>query len=124
MSSGAKEIVEAFLRALERRDFARARSLLAPGFAMIFPGDRRFASLEDLVAWSATRSRKTRKTIERFDEIEDGTATIVYCVGTLEGEWTDGTPFVGIRFVDRFVVESDRILEQRVWNDLAEIRRP
>lgn len=120
----AQTIVETFLRTLERRDVVGARAFTAPGFVMIFPGGRRFTSLEELVAWSGTRSRKTRKVIERFDEIESANGAIVYCVGTLEGEWPDGAPFNGIRFVDRFVVEGGRIVEQRVWNDLAELRRP
>jgi hypothetical protein len=124
MSGGAQKIIETFLRTLERRDIEGARALTAPSFVMIFPGGRRFTSLEDLVAWSGSRSRKTRKVIERFDKIESGNGAIVYCVGTLEGEWTDGATFTGIRFVDRFVVEGGRIVEQRVWNDLAEFRRP
>jgi hypothetical protein len=124
MSGTAEKIVETFLRMLEQRDLAGARSRLAPGFIMIFPGDRKFTSLEDLVAWSGTRSRNTRKAIERFDVIENRDATIVYCIGTLEGEWMDGVRFSGIRYVDRFVVEGSRIVEQRVWNDFAEVRRP
>jgi hypothetical protein len=44
----------------------------------------------------------------------------VWCSGTLAGEWTDGTPFAGIRFVDRFSVRDGMIICQEVWNDLGE----
>ncbi len=47
---------------------------------------------------------------------------MVYCTGTLEGQWLDGSAFAGIRFIDRFEVEAGRIVRQDVWNDLAEVR--
>jgi hypothetical protein len=46
--------------------------------------------------------------------------TIVYSVGTLYGEWPDGTPFEGNRYVDRFVVRGGKIVQMDVWNDSAE----
>ena len=46
--------------------------------------------------------------------------TIVYNIGTLYGEWPDGTPFEGNRYVDRFVVRSGKIVQMDVWNDSAE----
>ena len=50
--------------------------------------------------------------------------TTVYVYGTLEGVWLDGSPFAGIRFVDRFEIdEAGLIVDQKVWNDLAEARR-
>ena len=36
--------------------------------------------------------------------------TIVYNIGTLYGEWPDGTPFEGNRYVDRFVVRGGKII--------------
>ena len=46
--------------------------------------------------------------------------TIVYNIGTLYGEWPDGTPFEGNRYVDRFVVRGGKIVQMDVWNDSAE----
>ena len=46
--------------------------------------------------------------------------TVVYSLGTLYGEWPDGTPFEGNRFVDRYVVKTGRITDMDVWNDSAE----
>ncbi|MCG6122317.1 MAG: tautomerase family protein [Microvirga sp.] len=115
-------IARAFLDAMQERDLERARSFLAPGFEMTFPGDARMTQLEELVAFSASRYRSVRKTYERFDAVPGGDRAIVYCFGTLSGEWTDGTPFEGIRFVDRFEIEKGAIVRQQVWNDIAEVR--
>jgi glycyl-tRNA synthetase (class II) len=45
---------------------------------------------------------------------------VVYSLGTLYGEWPDGTPFEGNRYVDRYVVKSGLITHMDVWNDSAE----
>ncbi len=50
----------------------------------------------------------------------DGDDTIVYVFGTLQGESLSGRPFSGIRFIDRFVLRNGKIVDQRVWNDMAE----
>jgi len=47
---------------------------------------------------------------------------VVYCHGTLSGEWPDGSAFSGIRFIDRFTVRAGKLADQTVWNDLAETR--
>jgi hypothetical protein len=46
--------------------------------------------------------------------------TTVYQTGTLYGEWLDGTPFEGNRYVDRYVVRRGKIVQMEVWNDSAE----
>lgn len=114
-------LVRDFLAAMEARDLARARRMLAPGFAMTFPGGARFATLEELVAWAKPRYRWVKKTYVRFDEMTgmDGDS-VVYCHGTLRGAWPDGTGFEGVRFVDRFAIRDGRLADQQVWNDLAE----
>jgi 4-oxalocrotonate tautomerase family enzyme len=112
------EIVKAFLSAMERRDLAAARTFLADDFRMIFPGNAEFNALEELVAWSRPRYRFVKKSYEAFDECFGETGTVVYCFGTLSGEWPDGKPFEGIRFIDRFSVENGKLLDQKVWNDL------
>lgn len=116
------ELVRAYLAAMEARDLPRAESFLASGFAMIFPGGARFTALADLVARSRTRYRFVRKTYERFDVAAAPDGTVVYCFGTLSGEWPDGTPFTGIRFIDRFTIRAGKLVDQMVWNDLAEAR--
>ena len=45
---------------------------------------------------------------------------MVYSVGTLYGEWPDGTSFEGNRYVDRYVVRNGKIVKMEVWNDSAE----
>ena len=47
----------------------------------------------------------------------------VYCFGTLQGERLDGTPYSGIRFIDRFTVREGRLVDQQVWNDMGEVLR-
>jgi ketosteroid isomerase-like protein len=115
-------LVRSYLDTMERRDLAAANAMLAPGFHMIFPGDRRFDSLAQLVESAKGRYRRAQKTYERYDvaEGDDGSA-IVYCFGTLHGELLDGEPFAGIRFIDRFTVRAGKLVDQRVWNDMAEV---
>lgn len=110
-------IVRRYLEAMERRDLAAAQALLAPGFSMVFPGNRRFDTLEQLVASAKGRYRSAKKTYERFDALGD----VVYCFGTLYGELLDGTPYSGIRFIDRFTVRDGKLVDQHVWNDMAEV---
>ena len=45
---------------------------------------------------------------------------VVYNTGWLYGEWLDGTPFEGNRYVDRYVVKRGKIVRMEVWNDSAE----
>jgi hypothetical protein len=114
-------LVRDFLAAMEARDLARARTMLAPGFAMTFPGGARFATLEELVAWAKPRYRWVKKTYARFDALPGaGGDSVVYCHGTLRGVWPDGTGFEGIRFIDRFAIRDGLLADQQVWNDLAE----
>ena len=47
-------------------------------------------------------------------------ATVVYSIGMLYGEWADGTPFHGNRYVDRYLVRQGLIVQMDVWNDSAE----
>lgn len=118
-----EHLVIEFLRALEARDLPRAESLLAPGAILTFPGDHaRFTTLAAMAAWAGTRYRSVRKTIAAFDAMASGPAVVLYCRGTLAGEWLDGTAFRDIRFVDRFEIVDGRIARQDVWNDLAEFR--
>lgn len=114
-------LVRAFLAAMEARDLANARTFLGEGFAMTFPGGVRMTTLEELVAFAAPRYRFVRKAYEGF-EVVMGLRAVVYCFGTLAGEWPDGTAFSGVRFIDRFELENGLLVRQDVWNDLAESR--
>lgn len=111
-------VVRAYLAAMETRDLARAKAHLHSEFLMTFPGPITLTRLEDLVAWAKPRYRFVTKTYTRFDAMGD----TVYCLGTLAGEWPDGTPFSGIRFIDRFELSGGLIRRQDVWNDIAETR--
>lgn len=116
--------VRAYLAAMEARDLAAAQAMLAPGFAMVFPGGVTFRALADLVSWARPRYRFVRKRYARFDAAPAADGTAVTCFGTLAGEWPDGTPFQDIRFCDWFLVGPDgHLLRQEVWNDLAETQR-
>jgi ketosteroid isomerase-like protein len=115
-------LVRDYLAAMERRDLAAAKAMLAPGFATTFPGGKRFETLESLVEWAKPRYRRALKTYDHFDVAphDDGRA-VVYCFGTLHGELNDGTPYSGIRFIDRFTVRDGRLADQMVWNDMSEV---
>lgn len=118
----AGEIVQKYLNDLVARDLEAANQWLAPGFTMIFPGGIEFTHTEQLVSWAKDRYRTIGKTYERFEECYGADETVVYCSGTLHGEWPDGEAFSGIRFIDRFVVRDGLLVSQIVWNDLAEMK--
>lgn len=119
----AGALVRSFLARMQDRQLAAARELLAPGFVMTFPGAPPMSELEQLLPWAQRRYQRVGKVYEGVDECWGEGVTIVYCRGTLEGVWLDGTPFKGIRFIDRFEVAEGRIRRQDVWNDLAEVRQ-
>ena len=118
----AVSTVKRFLKALEDRDLERAGRLLGPGFRMEFPGGNRFGSLADLVAWAAGRYRFAHKTYDRFDALPGEAGMVVYCYGMLSGEWPNGDAFSNVRFIDRFVLRDGQLVDQKVWNDLADFR--
>ncbi|MGR4066968.1 nuclear transport factor 2 family protein [Billgrantia sp. C5P2] len=118
-----EEVVRDFLAAMEARDLERAEALLDEKFTMVFPGSGEMHCLEELVAWAASRYRFVRKRIAGFDSFAEGEHATVVCHGELDGEWPDGTPFAGVRFIDRFELRCGRIVRQQVWNDLALVRR-
>jgi len=119
----ARDIVRSYLAAMEARDLDTARAYLADGFTMIFPGGVTFHTPEELTIWAKPRYNFVNKKYERFDEAPGEEGAVVYCYGTLEGEWPDGTSFSNIRFIDRFTVAAGKLIDQQVWNDLAESLR-
>ena len=63
------------------------------------------------------------ETLESIATLPAAVGVTVYCRGRLAGVWPDGTPFDGIRFIDRFeLADGIRFIgRQEVWNDLAEV---
>ena len=125
-SADAGSIVTEFLRLIMIPDPAAASRYTAPGLKIVFTGEREMREPADCAKFNASRYKWVQKRIERTEvvqstplEAERG-ETIVYSLGTLYGEWPDGTPFEGNRYVDRYVVTHGLITQMDVWNDSAE----
>lgn len=116
----AARIVDAFLEASMRPDPELAATFMAPDVRIVFTGGRVFSHPREATAFNAARYRWVKKRIERNDVVATADGAIVYNLGTLHGEWPDGTAFEGNRYVDRFVVRGGVIVTQEVWNDSAE----
>jgi hypothetical protein len=116
------EVVDEFLRLIMIPDPVAARALTAPGLEIRFTGGRPMRDTTECTAFNAARYRWVKKRIERTETVCGGDAahTVVYSLGTLHGQWPDGTPFEGNRYVDRYVVSHGRITRMDVWNDSAE----
>jgi ketosteroid isomerase-like protein len=116
------EIVDTYLRLLMVPDPDAARRFVAPDLCIRFTGGRVMRDPAECAAFNARRYRWVKKRIEATETVAGGTpeATVVYSRGTLHGEWPDGTPFEGNRYVDRYVVRDGRITQMDVWNDSAE----
>jgi hypothetical protein len=125
-SLSAAEIVDEFLRLVMIPDPVAASRYTAPDLKILFTGKRPMSAPAQCAQFNALRYKWVKKRIERTDvvlsspeEIARG-ETIVYSIGTLYGEWPDGTPFEGNRYVDRYIVKKGLITEMGVWNDSAE----
>jgi len=118
----AGELVQSFLAAMQARDLEKAKSFLASNFSMRFPGNTQFHKLEELVQWGRERYQNISKVIDSIEQSWQRDCTVVYCYGTLHGKWSDGTDFSDIRFIDRFKIVNNLLVEQDVWNDIAEVR--
>jgi len=117
-----QEIVEEFLRIIMIPDPVGARAFVSPQLRIRFTGAREMRDPAECSAFNASRYRWVKKRFEQTDVVtgtSDGEA-IVYNIGTLYGEWLDGTPFEGNRYVDRYVLQHDKIVQMDVWNDSAE----
>jgi hypothetical protein len=115
-------VVDEYLRLLMGPEPAAARRLAAPDLLIRYVGGRRLRDPAEAAAFTAARYRWIKKKIDATETVTGGTseATVVYSIGTLYGEWADGTPFEGNRYVDRYVVRRGLIAEMDVWNDSAE----
>jgi len=115
-------LVKDYLAAMEARDLAAAQAFLDDEFETVFPGTQPMKSLTEVMDWAKGRYRLVKKKEEVFEAFQNGGVSVVYVRGVLFGEWPDGSPFDGIRFIDRFEVTGGRIARQDVWNDIAEVR--
>jgi len=93
---------------------------IAAELKITFTGGRKYGHPRETTAFNAGRYKWVKKKMERTDVVAGDGETIVYNLGTLYGEWPDGTSFDGNRYVDRFVVRGDKIVQMDVWNDSAE----
>jgi hypothetical protein len=115
-------LVDEYLRLLMIPDPDAARRFVAPGLQIRFTGGRAMRDPAECSAFNAGRYRWVKKRIAATETVAGGTPehTVVYSLGTLYGEWPDGTPFEGNRYVDRYVVGHGLITQMDVWNDSAE----
>ncbi|MDQ8730471.1 nuclear transport factor 2 family protein [Bradyrhizobium sp. LHD-71] len=114
------EIVRRYLELSMIPDPDAAAAYMKPGTIITFTGGRAFDTPRGPTAFNKGRYLWVKKRMDRFDVCPGADETIVYSVGTLYGEWPDGTPFEGNRYVDRFVVRGGQIVKMDVWNDSAE----
>lgn len=122
----AGRIVDEFLRLVMIPDPDAARRYTAPGLRIRFTGNRPMSDPADTTAFNKARYRWVKKRIERTETVARAAGAngeagdVVYSLGTLYGEWPDGTAFEGNRYVDRYVVKDGLIVQMDVWNDSAE----
>jgi hypothetical protein len=114
--------IKNYLDAMENRNLTLAKSFLGNNFKLVFPGDNIFSSLEEVIDWAKLRYHWVKKNYDHFDPLISDDIIIVYCYGTLYGEWLDGGAFSKIRFIDRFTLKDGKLSDQIVWNDLAEYK--
>jgi hypothetical protein len=114
------DVVRAYLEASMIPDPDAAAKYMKPGCVITFTGGREFTHPRGPTGFNAGRYKWVKKQMDRFDVCPGERETVVYSVGSLYGEWPDGTKFEGNRYVDRFVVVDGVIVKMDVWNDSAE----
>lgn len=121
-TTSARDLVDTYLTVLMKPDPEGARQYVAPGLRIRFTGGRAMSDPAQCTAFNQSRYRWVKKRFESTDVVAGATPelAVVYNRGTLYGEWLDGTPFEGNRYVDRYVVRDGLIAEMDVWNDSAE----
>ena len=115
-------LVDTYLTILMKPDPEGARRFVAPDLAIRFTGGRAMRDPAECAAFNASRYKWVKKRFEATEVVTGATDAhaVVYNRGTLYGEWLDGTPFEGNRYVDRYVIKDGLIVQMDVWNDSAE----
>jgi hypothetical protein len=118
----AARLVDEYLHLSMVPDPEGAARYVSPDVVIYFTGGREMRHPLECTDFNAARYKWVKKAVERTDVVAGGTTadTVVYSRGTLYGEWLDGTPFEGNRYVDRFVLVDGKITRMDVWNDSAE----
>jgi hypothetical protein len=116
----AINLVKRFLQLMEARDLMAAEVLMSPQASITFPGDKHFTSQNEMIAASRDRYQWVKKTFNHAEALISEERQIVYIMGTLYGVNRHGVSFSGVRYIDRFVLRDGLIIQQDVWNDLAE----
>ena len=122
----AADVVKKFLRLIMLPDPIAASYYTAPDLKILFTGGRAMRAPAECTQFNASRYKWVKKRIESTEQVMPGAngaapdEFVVYSLGTLYGEWPDGTPFEGNRYVDRYVVKAGLITHMDVWNDSAE----
>lgn len=114
------QIVRDYLDASMKPDPETAATFVGENCVITFTGGRIFDHPSGPTKFNAMRYRWVKKRMDRFDVATGPAGTVVYSVGTLYGEWPDGTAFEGNRYIDRFEVMEGKIVKMDVWNDSAE----
>jgi hypothetical protein len=112
-------LVREYLIASGERRMDDAGRYLDAAAIIIFPQGR-FENLHEMAEAMKGRYLSIAKTHDTWDVSIAESETVVVTTGTLNGVNTHGISFEGVRFCDRFVIRNGLIVEQHVWNDLAE----
>lgn len=113
-------IVHDFLEASMIPDPERAMTYMDEAVVITFTGGRVYHHPLGPAGFNAMRYKWVNKDMRQFDVAQGAEGTVVYATGYLYGEWPDGTPFEGNRYIDRFEVRDGKIVKMDVWNDSAE----
>lgn len=116
----ARMIAKDFLEASMIPDPAKAASFLADDATIFFTSGTLMTNPREMAAYNASRYKWVKKKLGIFDVAIADDCVVVYSVGTLFGEWPNGTPFEGNRYIDRFEIRNQKITRIDVWNDSAE----
>jgi ketosteroid isomerase-like protein len=116
----ARSIVERFLEVSMIPDPDSAARFLAPDAEIYFTGKTRMFHPREMAAYNASRYKWVKKKFGTLDIARAEDHIVAYGTGTLYGEWPDGTPFDGNRYVDRFEIRNGKITRIDVLNDSAE----
>lgn len=114
------DIVRLYLEASMKPDPELAATYVAADVVITFTGGKVFDHPSGPTSINKNRYAWVKKRLGRFDECHGTDGVVVYSLGTLYGEWPDGEPFEGNRYIDRFLIRDNKIVTMDVWNDSAE----